>query len=256
MSDPNEINHPLVAPGFYPNGHKWNTATLLDNVCGLSLTKDIDIEEALNFNGDNTLTGTVWYDPTGKTETDEDPIPLIDVVVEKTPPGQAQGRATTNGSGEYGFNLVPNSDTIYTLYVSMPGIPVTSTYEILANTGGETYCELDFCLNIDSTVLVACNPEALLCEAGVITGDSHSGNDGFKLYPNPSNGRFTIETGNFAETDTEVLITDLSGRIVFRKRYNESPSFITLVNIVDGFYLVRLSNRVDSDALPLSVLRQ
>jgi PKD repeat protein len=254
MADP-ASNFGMVAPAFYPNGHKWSTASVLNNVCGLSLNKDIQLEEALVFSGSNTLRGVVLYDASGKTQTEEDPIPLIDVVVEKTPPGQAQGRVETNAEGEYEFTFVPNSDTIYTIYVSMPGVPVTSTYEILANSGNETYCDLDFCLNIDSTEFVACNGEANPCGATLITGDSESALESFSMYPNPSNGTFTIETGKFAETNSEVRITDTSGRLVFRKSYAETPYFINMVNVAEGYYVVQMLNSQEADASSISVLR-
>lgn len=251
MADPNELNHPGSAAGFHPEGHQWSTASILSDVCGMNLSPDISLREPMVYNGTNTLKGNVWYLATGKTETEEDPIPLIDVVVEKTPPSQSQGREGTDIDGFYEFDFVPNNDTTYTLYVSMPGVPVTSTYEIIA-TGNQIYCELDFCLNIDSTEIVACNSTATLCAQNLITSE-HSVEDGFHLYPNPTNGRFVIETGVFAETRTEILITDLTGRQVFRKEYNEAPYYVTMVDLAQGYYMVRLSNQREADALPISV---
>ena len=251
MAIPDQQLHPNAPSGFYPNGHLWTTAFVIQNVCGLSLNKHIDILEPMNFNGSNTFSGIVYYDPTGKTQTEEDPIPLIDVVVEKTPPGQAQGMVGTNNDGEYSFNFVPNSDTLYTIYVSMPGIPVVSTYEILADAGNEDYQDLNFCLNIDSTEINICNQELSL-----VTGNSvESSEESFILYPNPTNGRFTIETGKFAETNSELRIVDAVGRVVFQKHYAETPYTINMVNIAEGYYFVQLMNETDSDASPISVMR-
>jgi hypothetical protein len=194
----------------------------------------------------------VWYSSTGKTQT-EDPIPLIDVVVEKTPPGQGRGLVTTDEDGIYEFGFVPNSDTIYTLFVSMPGIPnSTTTYEILANTGNEVYCELDFCLNEDSTEINICNGDGNPCLVTTVNSNSE---ESFMLYPNPTNGRFTIETGKFAETNAELRIIDTAGRVVFQKRYAETPYTINMVNVAEGYYLVQLMNEKDSDASPISVMR-
>lgn len=255
MADPDENNHPMAAPAFYPEGHLWSTASVLQNICGQVLDKHIDLLDALNMNGTNTFQGTVWYNATGKTQTEEDPIPLIDVVVEKTPPGQAQARVETNQDGEYVFDFVPNSDTTYTLYVSMPGIPVSSTYEILAMSGDETYCELDFCLNIDSTEINICNGDGNPCIASVVTGDPDADADGFSVYPNPNSGRFTIETGKFADTESEIRIVDPAGREVFRKRYAQTPYVINMVNVAEGYYMVQIMNQQEADASPISVMR-
>lgn len=255
MTNPNTANHPKVAAGFYSDStytHTWAVADVLDNVCGMNLTKDISLIEPMNFNGTNTLGGSVWYSYTGKMQA-EDPIPLIDVVVEKTPPGQASGRQITGNDGTYEFDFVPNSDTTYTLYVSIPGVPVVNTYEILANVGNEIYCDLDFCLNEDSTEIDICNGNESPC---LVTTDPVVGvNGSFALYPNPNNGMFVIETGKFADTDSEIRIVDPTGRVVFRKRYAKTPYTINMVNVAEGYYMVQIMNQKDADASPISVMR-
>ncbi|MFT4594723.1 MAG: hypothetical protein ACI9UR_000402 [Bacteroidia bacterium] len=246
MANPNPINHPMASPEFYPSGHLSSTATILD-VCGQTLNKHVQLLEPMDFSGTNTLNGTVWQSLSGKTQT-EDPIPLIDVVVEKTPPGQAQGRAATNNNGEYEFEFVPNSDTLYTLYVSIPGLPVASTYEILADDGNEVFQNLNFCINEDTTEINICNP--------VITSEGpEAETEDFVVYPNPNNGRFTIETGKFASTQSEVRIVDPMGRLVFQKRYNETPFTINMVNVADGYYSVQIMNESDAQSAAISVIR-
>ena len=249
MADPEDLAHPMGVETYYPQAYHWADATVF-NMCGDDFVKHIPLIAPMNFNGDNTISGTVWYSANGKTQTEEDPIPLIDVVVEKTPPGQAQGRVATNGSGEYEFQFVPSSDTLYTLFVNVPGVPVSDTYEILANVGGQNFYNLDFCLNIDSTDI---SP----CQVGqpVVTGEVESAETNFNLYPNPNNGMFTIETGTFAESASEVRIMDQMGRLVFRKQYAETPYTINMVNIAEGYYVVQILNDADADAAPISVIR-
>lgn len=249
MADPDEANYPMSVETFYPQEYDWNNATVF-NMCGNDFVKDIDMIEPMVFNGNNTLSGTVYYSASGKTQTEEDPIPLIDVVVEKTPPGQATGRIATNSNGEYEFSFVPNSDTAYTIFVNIPGVPVTNTYEILATTGGQLFDHLDFCLNIDSTAIETCTVEEEL--ATTEPQDSYSEN--FVLYPNPSNGMFTIETGKFAETESEIRIIDPSGRLVFQKQYPQTPYVINMVNVAEGYYMVQIMNQKHSDASPISVM--
>ncbi|MCF8276901.1 MAG: T9SS type A sorting domain-containing protein [Flavobacteriales bacterium] len=249
MANPNDAFYPMSVETYYPAEYDWNNAAVF-NMCGNDFVKDIAMIEPMLFNGSNTLSGTLWYDPSGKTETEEDPIPLIDVVVEKTPPGQAQGRVSTNTNGEYEFSFVPSSDTTYTIFVNIPGVPVTNTYEILANSAGQVFDHLDFCVNIDWT-------EIQTCQVGEgLSSEQEESNDlGFMLYPNPSNGMFAINTGKFAETDAEIRIMDTSGRLVFIKQYEQIPYVVNMVNMAEGYYIVQIMNGNASDSSPISVMR-
>lgn len=250
MADPEDIAHPLGVETFYPQKYNWDQADVF-NMCGNDYNKHIPLIPPIEFNGTNILSGTVYYSATGKTQTEEDPIPLIDVVVEKTPPGQAQGRVQTDGNGNYEFEYVPNSDTTYTIFVNIPGVPQTNTYEILADQGGELFAGLDFCLNIDSTALETCAVEQQL-----ITGEAReSSNDSFILYPNPNNGIFSIETGKFADTNSQVRIVDPMGRVVFDKQYEATPYIINMVNVAEGYYFVQIMNEREADSSPISVVQ-
>lgn len=250
MADPEDVAHPMGVETFYPQKYDWDQADVF-NMCGDDYDKHIPLIPPMEFNGTNTLSGTVFYVASGKTQTEEDPIPLIDVVVEKTPPGQAQGRVQTDEYGYYEFEYVPNSDTTYTIFVNIPGVPQTNTYEILADEGGEFFGELNFCLNIDSTALETCSIEEQL-----VTGElQESNNESFRLYPNPSNGMFSIETGKFADNYSQVRIIDPMGRVVFDKQYVQTPYIINMVNVAEGYYVVQMLNEKESDASGISVIR-
>jgi hypothetical protein len=249
MADPNDQFYPMSVETFYPDVYDWNDATVFD-MCGNNFVKNIGVIEPMLFNGSGIIAGTVWYDPTGKTQSEQDPIPLIDVVVEKTPPGQAQGRISTNELGEYEFAFVPNSDTAYSIFVNIPGVPVTNTYEVLVNNQGQIFEHLDFCVNIDWTQIETCQTEQ-----GLTVGNEDPTNSGFSLYPNPNNGMFTINTGSFADTDSDIRIMDTSGRLVFNKNYRQIPNVVNIVNLAEGYYIVQINNGSGSNALPISVLQ-
>lgn len=65
------------------------------------------------------------------------------------------------------------------------------------------------------------------------------------LYPNPTNGMFTISLANTSAVDLNILITDMQGRmIVNTEEKNVAPAFskqIDLKNLTKGIYMVRLS---------------
>jgi NADH:ubiquinone oxidoreductase subunit B-like Fe-S oxidoreductase len=64
------------------------------------LNKDIAIIEPITLDGSCTITGGVYGNIPGKVQ-ESDPIPGVDVVVEKVPPGNALTSDTTDSAGQY-----------------------------------------------------------------------------------------------------------------------------------------------------------
>ena len=69
----------------------------------------------------------------------------------------------------------------------------------------------------------------------VRTNDEES----FTLYPNPNNGTFSIE---MPEENNQVIIFDLTGKVLYQN--DEAPSFlnIRLDNVSPGMYLLKTNN--------------
>lgn len=68
----------------------------------------------------------------------------------------------------------------------------------------------------------------------------HEENISFKIYPNPSNGYFYIES-SFSDVLTEITIYDLIGRIVVREKISlNNKSAIDLSFTPDGVYFLRI----------------
>ncbi len=66
--------------------------------------------------------------------------------------------------------------------------------------------------------------------------------EGFKLYPNPNSGKFTIEIENPSK-DVSIEIFDLLGKLVKTVETNSSKSVYEIdLNSVDGMYWVRVKN--------------
>jgi hypothetical protein len=66
----------------------------------------------------------------------------------------------------------------------------------------------------------------------------------FSVYPNPSNGQFTVESSNDTNSNDAVIsVLDLNGRVVFTKeiqnasRLNET---IDVQNLTNGLYLLQI----------------
>ena len=89
-------------------------------------------------------------------------------------------------------------------------------------------------------------------ETGI--GETEDGNVSFRIYPNPTSGKFTLQTGApgagpgqslAAEELASLGIFDLLGNSVYSlKDYNTGmPAEIDISSIPDGIYVVRINDR-------------
>jgi hypothetical protein len=60
-----------------------------------------------------------------------------------------------------------------------------------------------------------------------------------KVYPNPSNGNFSVSMQNMPEWQTKIEIVDIAGRIVESRQVSNNIEEFSLNNLRNGIYLVR-----------------
>jgi uncharacterized delta-60 repeat protein len=71
----------------------------------------------------------------------------------------------------------------------------------------------------------------------VVTIDETMEENAMIIYPNPSNGAFTIEV----ERIGEILILDNLGRLILKKKINHNKESINLTNMNSGIYFLKLT---------------
>ena len=249
MADPDDDFHPAVLQGYYTASaptHLWSQATAINSGCGTTLTKNIDLPAATQHNGQCTLRGALYQIVPGKAQTEEDPIPLIDVVVEKTPPGSPQGKATTDINGEFEFSFMEFSDTLFALYVNIPGLPMNQTHQILIDPGDILYDQLDLCVNLEGTFISTCT--------ALSVDEPTEDQSAISVYPNPSNGSFQLVTGSFEGEEILVSIFDVSGRAVLNQSFQNTAKELQFSGLNQGYYLIRIEGGKKAESIPLSVL--
>jgi len=76
----------------------------------------------------------------------------------------------------------------------------------------------------------------------------------FSVYPNPSNGDFTVAMAN-ASGDWNVTVTDISGMTVYQTRLMDGTTFapVNLPNVASGLYFVTISNPQQARTLKVIV---
>ena len=249
MADPDDGVHPNVLQGYYTetgSTYLWEQAAALNSGCGASLQKDIDVPAALQNNGQCTLRGALYQLNPGKVQAQEDPIPLIDVVVEKTPPGSPQAKATTDINGEFEFTLMEASDTLYALYVNIPGLPMNQTHQIMIDPNDLLYNQLDLCVNLERTFISTCTALSVV--------EPIEDRSAVSVYPNPSNGSFQVSMGSFEGENTQVKVFDVSGRVVLARSFQNTPNEIQISGIPQGYYVLRIDDGQRAESLTVSVM--
>jgi len=186
-----------AVPTFYAvqgMSHQWDNPNLtysLFSVCGQSQVRNIQVivEEAqLEEPGFCTLKGQVrWM---GEQKMAEDPIPLIDVVVERVPPGaSAYGIQQTDEEGFYEFEnipAVPSSGFFYRIYVSIPGIPMSDTYSIIVTSSDTLIDNLDFVVDTIANIIYPIGDSTLISVSSISSLGS------LLLMPNPMYDEMTV----------------------------------------------------------------
>ncbi|HAF28270.1 MAG TPA: hypothetical protein DCG75_04395 [Bacteroidales bacterium] len=74
---------------------------------------------------------------------------------------------------------------------------------------------------------------------------------GINIYPNPSNGKFTIETANKNASDLSVF--DLSGKVVYKGSLNNKSNEIDLSGLAKGIYILQLNIKSETISARISI---
>ncbi|MEO9533023.1 MAG: M4 family metallopeptidase [Crocinitomicaceae bacterium] len=79
-------------------------------------------------------------------------------------------------------------------------------------------------------------------------------NAGFKIYPNPTSGEFVI----FSEQalQGELLIEDLSGRVVYRSTLNEQNTTVDISHLADGNYIFVFNSSQSDERYIQKIVKQ
>lgn len=177
---------------FSGNTHVWEDAEqLVSNECDF-LQSDIEILNPPLSNGSNSTNGYLYFSDFyfGKTHTNNDPIPLIDVVVEKDslpnqylPYTQVKPIDTQIFPNYFSFERsdLPNGN--YRLRVSIPGIPQIEPVTFTLS-GTQTIDSINFCVDtVEAGIITVCNFDTIpgSPQTGIETNEAPI----VQVFPNP-----------------------------------------------------------------------
>ncbi|WP_317898672.1 T9SS type A sorting domain-containing protein [Aurantibacillus circumpalustris] len=128
----------------------------------------------------------------------------------------ATATLTANGANTYNWN---NGSTNQSIFVTPT---ITTNYSVTGTTA------LANCTSTQSMQI-----QVKACTLTVLNELFSSVN--ISIYPNPSNGKFVVES----LASCQIVVTDLSGKIIFEKNYDDGKNEIDLSEFANGIYILK-----------------
>ena len=238
-------------PSYYGGGvdsSSWQDADITSVECGTAyFNTDINLIHLPEQLGTCTFEGYVYLVgcdlPPCKTQT-EDPIPLIDVIVKKTPPGNAIAWTQTGDGtnepilykGQFRFENMPASlDSTYSFVVNIPGLGMQGNYSIEVAIDDSLYGNLNF--YVDTTPgtggIFTYNP--LSVES--IKFKQHE----MIAYPNPFADNCELRFTNTENMGFTFTLFDITGKQIIRDEKQEGNAYtIKTPNLDQGIYIAEV----------------
>lgn len=217
---------------YYGNETAWMLADTvqasMDTLSGL----DIQITElTVPLNGSGTIEGIIEYDTTSLKSTASimgEPVKKVKVILVGTEKSTQNVIAWvyTDDQGQYVFENIPDGN--YSIIVDIPGLPMDSTYTVTVT--GNVVSGLDFLVS-QSEVKVNTSSNVDQNKTGVAE---------ISLWPNPTNGRFTVAIPN--GEISEITVFNSHGQHVRNFRFGNGvvQTDLDLSDQPAGIYYIRI----------------
>lgn len=230
--------YPNLPAIYYPATHNWAESDVVFTGCDAAMQKDFSITSPLQMSGSTIIEGGVFYQSSGKTES-EDPIPGVDVVVEKVPPGNALTVVTTDVDGRFTFEFMEETlgDTVYRFYVDLPGLPMAEMYILSVGSDDVLMTGVNYCVVEDTSEIIICDPLG-------VPEQTASAGQSLRMFPNPADDVVQFKVRGSAAAIAEVVLIDMTGRAVRNQRPDVSDFELSVNGLSEGIYTatVRLSD--------------
>ena len=166
-----------------------------------SINNDITLVYHPTQLGLGSISGSLQQDYTF-SKAGGDPIPGIDIIIEKTPAGNVSNSGASNGSGLFTIDNLNDGD--YTLFVDIPGLNMAGSYNFTIS-GGTAVSSLDFKIGFDSIHPI---------NIPTVVESYSVSNSQVRSYPNPFYSVSTIEIQLKEQSNVQITLLNLLGEVV------------------------------------------
>ena len=226
--------YPTALTTYYGDTTNGNDAPSIVTTGSMSAGNNIYLRYHPDSTGLGQISGSL--DLNNSIERASNPIPGIDIIVQKKPSGKAMREVKTDVDGA--FTLSDLSDGNYDLFVDIPGLYMTGTYEF-SILGGTLVDELCFVSGTDSI-----HPD---CQQTVSIKQLFKNNDLMEVYPNPYTSFTTIKVDITEKCDVLLEVYNLLGEKIQTIDQSKklpgvySYNFTTKdLNYASGIYFIKL----------------
>lgn len=213
----------------YHNGElRWDEGgpIVSSDSCGVHIENIYPRKLASMPIGTYSIEGTITSSSgTGKT-LGTDPIPGLDVVLDRIPPSKNTVAVTqTDEFGNYVFDNLP--DGIFVVTIDYEGLPADTIYEIELGEEMTDAVEKDYCVDTLSKIGDCSAPVESIVDIQLSEN----------VYPNPVNDVLNIVG---VEGEFDLFIFDLSGKLVFSSFNTLGNQQINCSVFSSGTYMLRI----------------
>ena len=228
---PDLASYPHVFTTYYGDTTDWvncQTAITSGDTTGI----DINILYGDAQTGSSTLEGNLSLNTWLKNN---DPVPGIDIIVERDPEEEPVVETNTDIFGEFSFPALDDGD--YKIWVDMPGLPMAGTYSFTV-ANGTVVSDLNFEVGADeifptSMVITSIN-ESISNQPGRVN-----------VYPNPFAENTILNIDTESETKISIDVYDITGKLIdqlVHNQLNTGSANYTINGLNDaGIYLVKVT---------------
>ena len=223
---PDSIKYPNLIPTYYGGVFEWEYSWVFAPDSNIFTTVDVDVIQLQPIEtGTVTISGYVYDDGTNKTN---DPIPGLDIILDKIPPASSVMKVKTDANGYYEFKEVPFGT--FDVKMDVTGLNKDSTYFINTNGLSEVK-DLTYCVNSNVNTCAGGN--------GVKVVKKKSANA--SVYPNPFNESLTVNLPYFNGV-CKVSVYDVLGKLGSEETTSNSGGYLDLntSQMQAGIYIVKV----------------
>ena len=227
---------------YAPASISWKGATVFSHGCLSTTSLNVNVQPILNLGGPGILSGKIvegqGYEQRGNGITAPgNPIKGIIVKGGRNPGGDIVAQSRTNASGEYtlGDLAISAGNENYFILVEIPGLDTNGTHRRAVVTGSLQYTGLDFI--VDSSYI---HP-VLNVGLDDLTIDGKS----VKVFPNPSNGIFTLQYDALMNDEIGYRVVDITGRVITESMPEKTAGLfekqLDFTALKDGVYFMNIT---------------
>lgn len=229
---PDSTNYPTAFTTYFGDTTNWLDATPIITTAN-STGNDINLQYHPVSTGSGIVSGSINLDSDIRTSN---PIPGVDIIVKKNPGGIAVQEVKTGISGDFQLNSLNNGN--YELFVDIPGLHMSGTYNIIV-ISGTVLNDLDFTVGTDS---IHPNTEFVGIK------ELYKNDNLLGAYPNPYTSNTVIKINVSEKCDVLLEVYNLLGeKIKTLDNSQKTTGSYTYnfnaknLNLPAGIYVVKLS---------------